>query len=78
MTFNPWLPDEWQEIRFRLRWRGNSVQVAVGHAEATFTLNDPEGVTEQIVVGAETVTLVSNRPATVRLSDVEPTSQTFG
>jgi hypothetical protein len=54
------------------------VQVAVGHAEATFTLNDPEGVTEQIVVGAETVTLVSNRPATVRLSDVEPTSQTFG
>jgi trehalose/maltose hydrolase-like predicted phosphorylase len=19
MTFNPWLPDEWQEIRFRLR-----------------------------------------------------------
>ena len=25
MTFNPWLPPQWQGIRFRLRWRGNSV-----------------------------------------------------
>ena len=63
------LPDEWQEIRFRLRWRGSSVQVAVGHAEATFTLDAPDGVTEQIVVGAGTVTLVSNTPVTVRLSE---------
>ncbi len=75
MTFNPWLPDEWQEIRFRLRWRGNSVQVAIGHAEATFTLDAPDGVTEQIVVGAEKVTLLANTPATVRLSEVGPTSQ---
>jgi kojibiose phosphorylase len=75
MTFNPWLPDEWQEIRFRLRWRGNAVQVAVGHTEATFTLDAPDGVTEQIVVGAEKVTLVSNTPVTVQLSEVGPTSQ---
>ena len=70
MTFNPWLPDDWQEIRFRLRWRGNSVQVAVGHTEATFTLDAPDGVTEQIVVGAEKVTLVSNTPVSVQLSEV--------
>jgi kojibiose phosphorylase len=75
MTFNPWLPAEWQEIRFRLRWRGNAVQVAAGHTEATFTLDAPDGVTEQIVVGAEKVTLVSNTPVTVRLSEIGQTSQ---
>jgi hypothetical protein len=53
------------------------VQVAVGHTEATFTLDAPDGVTEQIVVGAEKVTLVPNTPVTVRLSEVEPTSQTL-
>ncbi len=68
MTFNPWLPAGWEEISFRLRWRGNSVQVAIGHAEATFTLEAADGVTESIVVGDERVTLVSNTPVTVRFS----------
>ncbi len=65
MTFNPWLPAGWQEIRFRLRWRGSSVGVAIGHSEATFTLDGPTGSTEEIVVGAEKVTLVANTPVTV-------------
>jgi len=68
MTFNPWLPAGWDQIRFRLKWRGNSVQVAIGHTEATFTLEAPDGVTEHIVVGAEKVTLVSNTPVTLRHS----------
>jgi kojibiose phosphorylase len=75
MTFNPWLPAEWQEIRFRLQWRGNAVDVVIGHTEATFTLDAPDGVTEPIVVGAEQVTLSANQPVSVRLSEVEPTSQ---
>ena len=24
MSFTPWLPADWQEIRFRLRWRGST------------------------------------------------------
>jgi kojibiose phosphorylase len=77
MTFNPWLPDEWQAIHFRLRWRGNSVGVSIGHTEATFTLAAADGVTEQIVVGREVVTLVANRPVTVRLSEVADAVSTF-
>jgi kojibiose phosphorylase len=68
MTFNPWLPNDWLKIHFRLRWRGSSVRVAIGHTEATFTLEAAAGVTEEIVVGHETVTLVSGTPVTVRLA----------
>jgi trehalose/maltose hydrolase-like predicted phosphorylase len=67
MTFNPWLPASWQEIRFRLRWRGNSVRVAISHTEATFTLEAPEGTTEEVVVGEEEVTLRANTAVTVPL-----------
>jgi kojibiose phosphorylase len=67
MTFSPWLPPQWREIRFRLRWRGNSVQVAINQAEATFRLDAPEGVTERVIVRGEQVTLAANTPVTVRL-----------
>jgi kojibiose phosphorylase len=68
LTFNPWLPDRWQEIRFRLRWRGNSLSVSIGHREASFCLHAPAGVTEQLVVAARPVTLTANEPATVSLA----------
>ena len=67
MTFDPWLPPDWQQIRFRLRWQGNSVQIAIGPTEATFTLDARDGVTEHLVVGDEQVTLLANTPMTVRL-----------
>ncbi|HEY5846398.1 MAG TPA: glycosyl hydrolase family 65 protein [Microlunatus sp.] len=69
MTFNPWLPAEWQEIRFRLRWQGNAVQVTVGHTEATFCLEAPSGASEEIVVAGETVSLPANTPITVPLAE---------
>lgn len=65
MTFNPWLPAGWQQIHFRLRWRGASVQVAISHTEATFTLRAADGATEDIVVRGQQVTLVANTPLTV-------------
>jgi kojibiose phosphorylase len=68
MTFHPWLPPEWQQIRFRLRWRGNAVQVAIGHTEAQFCLAASDGVTETIVVGDESVELRANRPVSVQLT----------
>ena len=58
----------WQPIRFRLRWRGNSVQVAIGHTDPTFGLVAPDGVSEPIVVGGEPVVLEANQPVTVRLT----------
>jgi kojibiose phosphorylase len=68
LTFNPWLPDQWQEIRFRLRWRGNSLSITIGHREASFCLHAPAGVTEQLVVAARPLTLTANQPATVSLA----------
>ncbi|HYP43962.1 MAG TPA: glycosyl hydrolase family 65 protein [Propionibacteriaceae bacterium] len=68
MTFNPWLPAGWQEIRFRLRWRGNSVAVAISQTEATFTLDAADGATETIVVVEEEVTLRANIPVILPLA----------
>ena len=31
VTLTPWLPDDWEGIRFRLRWRGRPIRVAVDH-----------------------------------------------
>jgi kojibiose phosphorylase len=70
MTFNPWLPQSWQGISFGLRWRGNSVRIAITQTAATFTLEAPDGVTEQIAVGDKVVTLVPNTAVTVRLPQV--------
>ncbi|MDQ1483522.1 MAG: kojibiose phosphorylase, partial [Actinomycetota bacterium] len=78
MTFNPWLPAEWQEIAFALRWRGNSVRVTISHTAAVLTLEAPAGVTEHVVVGAEKVTLVANTPVTVRLARDSSPSAAFG
>jgi kojibiose phosphorylase len=68
LTFDPWLPDEWQEIRFRLRWRGHSLSVTIGHAEAGFCLHAPPGATEALVVAGRTLNLTANEPATVSLA----------
>jgi alpha,alpha-trehalose phosphorylase len=44
MHFKPWLPEEWQEIRFRLHWHGSAVDIGITHHTATFTLAaDHEG-----------------------------------
>jgi kojibiose phosphorylase len=77
MTFNPWLPAEWREIRFRLQWHGNAVQVVIGQTEATFTLQGADGLTEDIVVGDQEIRLVSNTPVTVPLSAGGITSSTL-
>jgi kojibiose phosphorylase len=71
MTFNPWLPPQWQGIHFRLRWRGNSLQVAIKHGEATFNLLAPEGATERVIVQGEPATLVANTPMTVLLTEAD-------
>lgn len=69
MHFDPWLPEEWQQIRFRLYWRGWPVDVAIGHESATFTLvaADEELITiwvrgEPVVcVGGETTVIAFDK-----------------
>lgn len=67
MTFKPWLPEQWRELRFRLKWRGNAIDVAIRHGEAAFLLRAPEGASETVIVFGEPVTLAAGREAIVRL-----------
>lgn len=57
MTFKPWLPAEWQELRFRLKWHGHAVGVRVRHHEIEFLLDGPAGAEENVIVRGRPVTL---------------------
>lgn len=68
MTFTPWLPEEWEEIRFRLRWLGDAIAVTIGHTEATFRLDADAGASYDILVHGEPVTLTANTTTPVSLA----------
>jgi kojibiose phosphorylase len=57
MTFKPWLPKHWQDIRFALKWQGNKIAVAISHDACRFRLSAPAGATEVIEVFGRPVTL---------------------
>jgi kojibiose phosphorylase len=59
VTLNPWLPDDWQGIRFRLRWRGRPIRVSIDQERVELELGGPDGGTEEVVVGGEPVLLTS-------------------
>ncbi len=67
MTFRPWLPPEWQAIRFRLQWRGNSVDVAISHDECRFALDAPAGTREIIELLGEDIRLTAGEERIVPL-----------
>lgn len=37
MTFKPWLPPDWKNLHFRLRWHGDMLDVTVTEAEVCFS-----------------------------------------
>jgi kojibiose phosphorylase len=65
MSFQPWLPERWEAIHFRLRWRGNPLRVHVDHAGITFELDGPEGATAPVLVHGHPVELVAGKTTTV-------------
>jgi kojibiose phosphorylase len=66
VTLTPWLPDDWEGIRFRLRWRGRPIHVSVDHEHVTLLLGGAAGGTEQVVVDGQDVTLTAGE--TVRVA----------
>jgi kojibiose phosphorylase len=66
LTLDPWLPDDWDGIRFRLRWRGRPLRVAVDRTHVELLLGGPAGGTEKVVVSGETAALTAGEP--VRLA----------
>jgi kojibiose phosphorylase len=65
LAFNPWLPDDWQGIRFRIRWRGRPLHVSVDHGHVELLLGGEAGGTEEVVVEGRTVTLPAGEPVRV-------------
>ncbi len=65
VTFTPWLPPEWEGIRFRVRWRGRPIRVTVDRGHVELLLGGPEGGTEEVVVDGRPVGLTSGSPVRV-------------
>ena len=65
VTLKPWLPPDWQGIRFRIRWRGRPIHVSIDHQNVELLLGGEPGGTEQVVVDGREVTLTAGEPVSV-------------
>ena len=65
VTLNPWLPRDWDGIRFRLRWRGRPIRVTVNRDHVEVLLGGPDGGTEEIEVSGRSVRMTANTPVRV-------------
>ena len=65
VTLNPWLPRDWDGIRFRLRWRGRPIRVTVDRDHVEVLLGGPDGGTEEIEVSGRSVRMTANTPVHV-------------
>jgi len=62
MTFKPWLPEKWVEVKFKLQWRSNQVEVAIQKAKAFFTLvSNDNNAKEEIIVFDKAYELKANK-----------------
>jgi kojibiose phosphorylase len=68
MTFRPWLPPGWTELRFRLCWQGSGISVRIGRDEASFLLDGGAATALTIGVAGQDVVLQGGRVATVALN----------
>ena len=65
ITLNPWLPPDWEGIRFRLCWRGRPIRVAVDRTHVELLLGGRPGETEEMQVGGTAVTLTAGEPVRI-------------
>ncbi|MBT8373661.1 MAG: glycoside hydrolase family 65 protein, partial [Deltaproteobacteria bacterium] len=65
MTFKPWLPKEWKELQYKLKWRGDDLNVSIRHNEGVFTLLSDDPRTEEIVVFDKSYHLESGKETTI-------------
>jgi trehalose/maltose hydrolase-like predicted phosphorylase len=59
VTLTPWLPTDWEGFRFRIRWRGRPIRVAVDHTHVELLLGGPSGGQEEVLVDGKPVTLTA-------------------
>jgi len=67
MTFKPWLPEGWEALRFKLKWRGNTLSVTIRPEDAVFYLSGEQPCSEEIVVSGQTLSIPSGQEVTIPL-----------
>jgi kojibiose phosphorylase len=72
VTFTPWLPADWEGIRFRLRWRGRPIHVTVDRKRVELLLGGPEGGDEEVLVNGKPVRLTSGTSVEVAREETKP------
>ena len=65
MTFKPWLPKEWNELQYKLKWRGDDLKVTIRPNEGVFALLSDNQKTEEIVVFDKSYHLESGKETTI-------------
>jgi trehalose/maltose hydrolase-like predicted phosphorylase len=65
MTFKPWLPKEWNELQYKLKWRGDDLKVTIRPNEGVFALLSDNQKTEEIVVFDKSYQLESGKETTI-------------
>ncbi len=68
MTFKPWLPADWKELRFQIKWHGDKLQVCIRPNEALFYLDAQQTKTEEIIVFNQTYALPSGQEVSIPLN----------
>jgi kojibiose phosphorylase len=68
MTFKPWLPADWEELRFQIKWRGDKLRVCIRPNEALFYLDAQQTKTEEIIVFDQTCVLPSGQEVSIPLN----------
>ena len=65
MTFKPWLPENWTDLRFKLKWRDAIVSVTVKLKQISFRLEAEHEKREEIIVCGNNVLLTTANEVTV-------------
>ncbi|MFT4230323.1 MAG: glycosyl hydrolase family 65 protein [Microbacterium sp.] len=63
LVLRPWIPDEWEGVRYRITWREFRLRVSVGHDEVRLRLDGPDGGMLRLTVDGTPVAVAAGEEA---------------
>jgi kojibiose phosphorylase len=66
LTFKPWLPQEWQQIKFKIQWQSGELVVTVHHSQIEFLWTHPDMINLEIEALSKLVTLTNNQSKIIK------------
>lgn len=71
LTFKPWMPKNWQEIRFTLKWRGDDIYVKVRQSTIELLWESDAAEPMDIEVADKNLVLKAKQPLKVKFTPEE-------